>query len=528
MDSQSLERLWEACGGHGQAELRIARSPGARSQSLVLHLPFAVVGRSPGADVCLEGSHVSRRHAYLQVVNGRLFCVDLKSRFGTYWDAEPNHSGWVDADVAIRIDDHFLSAGDVGHAGSSFFGEDFNPLMSRYPGHLALPDVTLEFFQGTTRQITWRMNRVLALVGRSDHCRVRLADASVSRFHCSLLRTPHGVYAIDLLGLTGLWVNGKKVRWACLTDGDQLRVGKFSIHLRHAPPLLPDLRLGAPAVGWPANVAPAGLVPMASPTASAVGLGNLSNLVLEAFNPSVPQPVRAEAEGAASVGTFGPPAIIGSGPLSQGELTESVIVPLVNQFALMQQQMFDQFQQTIFMLVQMFSSLHKDQLALIREELDRLDGLTRELHSLEEELRKRSNDDKKETPAVQLAPANSAAALAAQMQPALAASNGNGGEPMRLDKEGSQAASRAASASEKGKTEHVEAGQSEQQEAGGGAGGGSSADGSPDARSGPPRPAKEKDIHVWLYHRIAALQQERQSRWKTIMNFIKGSKSPGL
>ena len=56
---------------------------------------------------------------------------------------------------------------------------------------------------------------------------------------------------------------------------------------------------------------------------------------------------------------------------------------LVNQFGMMQQQMMDQFQQTVSMLVQMFGSMHRDQMDLIREELDQLRDLTKEFQTHE-------------------------------------------------------------------------------------------------------------------------------------------------
>ena len=56
----------------------------------------------------------------------------------------------------------------------------------------------------------------------------------------------------------------------------------------------------------------------------------------------------------------------------QPEATDSALVPLVNQFSMMQQQMFDQFQQAMGMLVQMFGTMHREQMDVIREELDRL------------------------------------------------------------------------------------------------------------------------------------------------------------
>jgi hypothetical protein len=75
---------------------------------------------------------------------------------------------------------------------------------------------------------------------------------------------------------------------------------------------------------------------------------------------------------------------------SPSELNESMLVPLVNQFGLMQQQMFDQFQQAMAMMVQMFGTMHRDQMEVIRSELDRLHDLTEEFHALRNELTQRT------------------------------------------------------------------------------------------------------------------------------------------
>ena len=69
-----------------------------------------------------------------------------------------------------------------------------------------------------------------------------------------------------------------------------------------------------------------------------------------------------------------------------------MLVPLVNQFGLMQQQMFDQFQQAMAMMVQMFGTMHRDQMEVIRAELDQLRELTEEFHALKNELAKRTQD----------------------------------------------------------------------------------------------------------------------------------------
>jgi hypothetical protein len=66
----------------------------------------------------------------------------------------------------------------------------------------------------------------------------------------------------------------------------------------------------------------------------------------------------------------------------------SVLVQVLEQFNGMQQQMVDQFHQSMRMMVEMFSALHREQMGLVRQELDRLRQLTGELQDLQAELRK--------------------------------------------------------------------------------------------------------------------------------------------
>ena len=75
------------------------------------------------------------------------------------------------------------------------------------------------------------------------------------------------------------------------------------------------------------------------------------------------------------------------------EFAESMLVPLVNQFGVMQQQMFDQFQQAMAMMLQMFGTMHREQMEVIREELDQLRDLTEEFHTLRSELAARTQKE---------------------------------------------------------------------------------------------------------------------------------------
>jgi len=209
-----------------------------------------------------------------------------------------------------------------------------------------------------------------------------------------------GLWVIDLFGQEGVAINDAAVRFGMLADGDVLKVGKYRIRVKSRfAPLAP----GMPAqrdrgYGW----APPSSLPRPRPQAPTPARLDASRA--ETFLPgpiawtnvTASDPTPMLHAGAPDIRTWpGPePAV-----LEDGELGRSVLVPLVNQFGSMQQQMLDQFQQAIGMLVQMFGTLHRDQMNVIREELDQLKELTKELHELKQELVTRSQDQPAAQPA---------------------------------------------------------------------------------------------------------------------------------
>lgn len=208
-----------------------------------------------------------------------------------------------------------------------------------------LPAVVLEFPHQANRP-SWKLSRVLTLLGRTPECRLRFLDPEISKFHCSLLRTPSGVWVIDLLSRTGIRLNGILVRWALLENGDQLQIG----------PHLIQVRCSMPASG------------QADPE-----IRSLTTVALVKPQPELPAP-RLEA-------SFAPPrdptAYVST------ELAQSMMATMANQFSQMQQQMFEQFQQTLMMMAQTFGSLQRDQMAQVRDELDQLRRLNQDLLALQ-------------------------------------------------------------------------------------------------------------------------------------------------
>lgn len=69
-------------------------------------------------------------------------------------------------------------------------------------------------------------------IGRSSAADLRLDHPTVSRRHAIVVRTEQNrVRALDDRSLNGIYLNGEHVEWSPLADGDELRIGRYSLYL---------------------------------------------------------------------------------------------------------------------------------------------------------------------------------------------------------------------------------------------------------------------------------------------------------
>ena len=215
--------------------IAVSRADSHDPQQHVLLNPYGVIGRSPNCDIRLKDSQVSFRHAYLQMIGGRLFCADLGSRSGTHWSAAQHRAGWLSADDDVSIGPYLLRlvedpAADGGDRLA--IPTDVDPL-AIYDGQLGeLPDVRLEFLNAAD-DVDLPLRRMLTFAGSARGCKLRFEGDRISRVHCSLLLTPSGLWIIDLLGKGGTKVNGSLVRSDRLNDGDVLKIGQFQMRVHY-------------------------------------------------------------------------------------------------------------------------------------------------------------------------------------------------------------------------------------------------------------------------------------------------------
>jgi predicted nucleic acid-binding Zn-ribbon protein len=66
-------------------------------------------------------------------------------------------------------------------------------------------------------------------VGRSLAADVRFDDPTGSRRHALLVRQPDGVRVLDDRSLNGVFVNGERIEWRMLEDGDEIVVGRYRL-----------------------------------------------------------------------------------------------------------------------------------------------------------------------------------------------------------------------------------------------------------------------------------------------------------
>ncbi|MGI8622610.1 MAG: FHA domain-containing protein [Solirubrobacteraceae bacterium] len=84
-------------------------------------------------------------------------------------------------------------------------------------------------FDDSGRQQVVAVQREWTRIGRSLAADVRFDDATVSRRHALIVHQADGTRVLDDRSLNGVYVNGRRVEWSPLKDGDQVTVGRHTL-----------------------------------------------------------------------------------------------------------------------------------------------------------------------------------------------------------------------------------------------------------------------------------------------------------
>jgi pSer/pThr/pTyr-binding forkhead associated (FHA) protein len=90
-------------------------------------------------------------------------------------------------------------------------------------------------YQSGDDVVEYLLEREWTRIGRSLAADIRFDDPTVSRRHALIVRQPDGLRVLDDRSLNGVFVNGERVEWSTLADGDEVVIGRHHLHFIDVP-----------------------------------------------------------------------------------------------------------------------------------------------------------------------------------------------------------------------------------------------------------------------------------------------------
>jgi hypothetical protein len=211
----SNQKLFEEC--HGRRGLQLRIEVAGETRELALDLPFVVIGSASACDVRIEHTSVLPFHAYVQWIDGRLYCSSLAES-----DSRSSPNVWL-GKKPVNLGPFQLTVPNLPEATTS----SSDPL-ARNPelaGEIA--QVQLNFAGVQQRDNDWPIDRTLTLIGRGSQCKLRLDHPEIPLVLASLVRTASSCWLINLGQHELLRVNGQPLLLQSLDIGDKLELGAF-------------------------------------------------------------------------------------------------------------------------------------------------------------------------------------------------------------------------------------------------------------------------------------------------------------
>jgi pSer/pThr/pTyr-binding forkhead associated (FHA) protein len=106
--------------------------------------------------------------------------------------------------------------------------DELTSLLDRARAAAGAPGEYLAFEEGGDLRVV-PLSREWTRIGRSLAADVRFDDPTVSRRHALLVRQADGVRVLDDRSLNGVFVNGQRVDWRVVRDGDEIVVGRYRL-----------------------------------------------------------------------------------------------------------------------------------------------------------------------------------------------------------------------------------------------------------------------------------------------------------
>jgi hypothetical protein len=343
-----MDAFLQACGVHPALELEVEAAGSVPAVRYCLRQPFAIIGRHPAADLYLDADGMRPRHVYLQAIEGRIACINVSQTASfSFQEKEIESFSWLTAGQSVQLGSKrvkllpFESIVDLKHPLT-------DPLAPGSALDIYAPKITLELSNeeapGTLK--TWPIDRLLTLIGRTERCVIQLNHELISNVHCSLVLTTSGLWVVDLLGRGGILINEQPVRVGFLGMEDELHLGPYRLRLQEKP------------------------APLFIPRDESE------------YRPLTPASefdltVSAQPDSAPHVRTY-------HTPWPEDHEQAQVLEEVMDQFQNMQGPMFAQNQHILSRMIESFSQLQVEQREAVKNELDRLRSIAKEVESIQQ------------------------------------------------------------------------------------------------------------------------------------------------
>jgi predicted RNA-binding Zn-ribbon protein involved in translation (DUF1610 family) len=122
---------------------------------------------------------------------------------------------------------------------------DDNAWLHELRDGIEIPGQYLGYRSGDGQVVTFPLRREWTRIGRSLAADIRFDDPTVSRRHALIVRQPDGLRVLDDRSLNGVFVNGERVEWSTLANGDEIVIGRHHLHFLDIP-AVSGMRYSAP------------------------------------------------------------------------------------------------------------------------------------------------------------------------------------------------------------------------------------------------------------------------------------------
>lgn len=217
------EQLFRECGGKPGFQLLVEVAGEAHARKKPLDEAYATIGSGPQCDVQIDRTGVLPCQAYVQWIDGRLFCCGsgvAGTPISAWIDRRPVDFGSFRLSVP-NIDPRTKVPADPQSKNSDLAAE--------------VLQVQLKF-QGVAQQDNlWPVDRSLTLIGRGRQCKLRLDHPDIPDMLACLIRTHTSCWLINLDRRESVHINDLPVRFQSLDIGDRLQLGPFQAEVCTAP-----------------------------------------------------------------------------------------------------------------------------------------------------------------------------------------------------------------------------------------------------------------------------------------------------